>query len=559
MQGVQVVFRNARLESPEWITALYEKWGCDFARHLRGEFAIALWDPDLNQHVLARDPLGVKPFYYFWNGEKFIFSSKISGIFAADASIPKKPNHKMIGQFLCGEFLDPEATFFEGIYQVLPGHTFVLKDGQTIRKNRFWAPQQVIARRYSNQEEYYEEFFYIFQRAVKTRLQTDQKEASVGLLLSGGLDSVQVCAMAESLRQKESSLPSLKSVCLTVEGFLAEEKMAIECLEKQYRSDIELIDFSVQQKQRSMFELFLEIGETPHLDCYLTNSLLLENLSKRNAKVLLTGFGANELSNPMELGYLTEQFLNLNIQKFRHEVERYALCAHLSPKEVRQIVYAEALKEKTPLWARRLLREKRNAQRKWLRPGFRKKMDREPPLRLRPFGRLSQDKSYEALFEPLISLGLAQMEESAERFGMEIRHPFLDLRLVEFFLSIPPQVKLADGYRKGFIQRSLEKIMPFPVKKADNEKCHIPFAKKDVREKIERMRLQKFLARPQSLLYDYVDYRALHKMLRLSAINFPFFWRLVRLEVWLENHFGKGFFNDCPELSLYNPAETAAV
>src|SRR4051812_2675575 len=94
------------------------------------------------QAVLRRDALGLFPLYYQTNETGIIFSSSISKIFN-NPSVLKKPNEKMIGQFLAGEFLDYESTFFEGIQQVPPGHTLTFEKGRSPSLERWWSADSI--------------------------------------------------------------------------------------------------------------------------------------------------------------------------------------------------------------------------------------------------------------------------------------------------------------------------------------------------------------------------------------------------------------------------------
>lgn len=539
-------------QDEEFILKAYQLWGLSFPSCLRGDFAIAIWDSRKKQGLLARDPLGLKPLYYFQDSRKILFSSRIRSLFN-DPSVPQKPDSRMLGHYFTGEFLDYESTFFDRIQQVPPAHLLVFKNGSPAEKRRYWSPDTIKPRIYRDKNQYLEEFYALFETSVRGRM---ADSSATGLLLSGGLDSAQICAMAETLRLGDKSLPPLKSVCLLVEGFLAEEKTAVDRLREHYHSDIEIMDYTAVQKSESLFEFYLDPGEIPHYDPFLVRPPLLENLAARGCKTLLTGYGANEFSNLMEFGYLEDLALSFRLGELSREAKRFAKSIHTSGRQAMQIILLEVMREKAPLFVRRLIRRKRLHDRKWLRPEFRKTISPCPPPRLRPFGRLAQDEAYHALFEPQIPLALAQMEEAAGRYGMEISHPFLDLPLIEFFLSIPPEIKMEGGYRKNFIQRSLARIMPFPIREEDDERSYIPFPDLQSRKTLEISRLQRYLSDPGNLIYDaYADYAGVQTLLNPAAasLNIPLLWRLVRLEHWLRAFWGKSvFINDFEHSRRYN-------
>ncbi len=468
---------------------------------------------------LTRDPLGLKPLYYCLNGESILHSPDISRIIALLPS-PPKPCESMISQLLAGEFLDYDLTFFEGIMQVPPGHTLIFENGKK-QLRLDWDPSRTKPRVYRRKEQYYEEFLEIFKKSVEKALEG----GNAGLLLSGGLDSSQICAVAG---------PRAKSACLLVEGFLQEEKENIEFLRK-LGADIEFVDYSAEQKTRSMFELFMEPGATPHIDAFLTTPLLLENLAARGCKVLITGFGANELSNPMETGWLMDLLRNFRLPSFFRECGRYAESAGDSTGTILKMVLGETVREICPDFLRARIRARRNAGRPWLNRNFRNKMPGRPPARLRPFHEMAQNKTFQALFEPLMPPGLAQMHEAASKYGMEIRHPFLDLELVEYFLSIPAEIKLENGFRKSFVQKALAPSVPLPFKNNEDPRPFIPMNQGESRIAMELERLRNYLSSPDSPVYRYLDYSEVQSMLRPGNrnANLPLLWRFARLEKWL--------------------------
>lgn len=495
----------------------------------------------MTETVHSRDPLGLNTLYYHDDGTRIVVASRISELLK-EPGVPKRPNVRMIGQFLSGEFISYEDTFFEGIRQVPPGHSLTVKNGRAVL-TRFWWPEQIKLRRYADKRDYFEEFRLLFEKSVEEGLGTG---SSAGLLLSGGLDSVQVCAVAETLIQKKSFLPRLKSVCLKAEGFLAEENEAVEALAGRFGSAIEFVDYSSGQEHASLFDLFMECGETPHLDGFMTTPLLLRNLANRGCKTVLTGFGANELSLPGETGYLTGLLLSLRPGKFLREARRYSE-ATLSPfSEVLGMLLGEASREFYPGAVRRMAKKQRNGKKTWLRREFRNLMDSTPALRLRPFREIARNKTCQALFEPLMPLGLAQMSEAAAQYGMEISHPFLNLDLIEFFLSIPPELKTEPGYRKSFVQAALAPVMPVPVKNTDDPRPAVKARPLKERRQVEFARLRRYLSNPDALLFNYADYSGVQALLwpQNPAPDYPTLWRLARLENWLQNFFGSRILVD---------------
>src|SRR3989338_9419996 len=99
-------------------------------------FAFALWDEKKQELFLARDPIGVKPLYYFWDGKKFIFSSEIKAIL--EHGVPRKLNREAFNHYFRVLYVPEPFTMFEGIYKVPPATSFILKNG-VLQTKTFWA------------------------------------------------------------------------------------------------------------------------------------------------------------------------------------------------------------------------------------------------------------------------------------------------------------------------------------------------------------------------------------------------------------------------------------
>lgn len=119
----------------------YEEWGIHLPEHLRGMFAFAVWDERNERLYAARDPFGIKPFYYTLTDGRFIFASEIKGILP-HPSYKKKLNTEALEQYLSFQYSALEQTFFQGIRQLKPGH-FLKYDRKTssLELTQYFVPE----------------------------------------------------------------------------------------------------------------------------------------------------------------------------------------------------------------------------------------------------------------------------------------------------------------------------------------------------------------------------------------------------------------------------------
>ena len=182
--------RIATNSDTEVIVHLYEEYGSDCVKKLRGMFAFALYDERKHQLLLARDRLGIKPLYYAFENGRLLFGSEIKAILAAAPELAEIDPHALLQYFYFGYVPDPVSAFAP-IKKLPPGHLLEFSDGKIAVKQHWDLPQ------YSNhsprsEEECLEELEHRLAEAVRIRLIAD---VPLGALLSGGADSSIVVAL----------------------------------------------------------------------------------------------------------------------------------------------------------------------------------------------------------------------------------------------------------------------------------------------------------------------------------------------------------------------------
>jgi asparagine synthase (glutamine-hydrolysing) len=182
----------------ESILHLYEQHGRDCVKHLRGMFAFVIWDRQRKRLFAARDRLGIKPFYYRFDGKTFLFGSEIKAILAYPGAKPEL-NHGALTEYLAFGYLAGSETMFAGVQKLLPGHTLELGENGELKIEPYWdAPlhAETGSRRRSDCMKAYRE---LLEESVATHLMSD---VPLGVFLSGGLDSSVVAGLTTKLRRE---------------------------------------------------------------------------------------------------------------------------------------------------------------------------------------------------------------------------------------------------------------------------------------------------------------------------------------------------------------------
>jgi asparagine synthase (glutamine-hydrolysing) len=179
----------------ETIVHLYEEYGRDCVKHLRGMFAFVIWDRRRRVLFAARDRLGIKPFYYRWDGAAFLFGSEIKTILAYPGIVPEF-NRGTLAEYLAFGYVTGPETMFAGVRKLMPGHTLELGEHGEPRITRYWDLTTEVDQEPRSREYYVKTYRELLEQAVSSHLMSD---VPLGVFLSGGLDSSAVAALTKKV------------------------------------------------------------------------------------------------------------------------------------------------------------------------------------------------------------------------------------------------------------------------------------------------------------------------------------------------------------------------
>ena len=180
----------------ETIVHLYEEYGRDCVKHLRGMFAFVIWDRRKRVLFAARDRLGIKPFYYRWDGKSFLFGSEIKAILGYTDVTPEF-NRRTLAEYLAFGYITGQDTMYAGIRKLMPGHTLELTERGEPKIERYWDLTVPVDQPPQPRQYYLRTYRELLEQAVESHLMSD---VPLGVFLSGGLDSSAVAAMTAKIR-----------------------------------------------------------------------------------------------------------------------------------------------------------------------------------------------------------------------------------------------------------------------------------------------------------------------------------------------------------------------
>jgi asparagine synthase (glutamine-hydrolysing) len=265
---------------------LYEDFGTQCLQHLRGEFALVLWDQSKRRIFAARDRFGIKPLFYAWHRNTLYFASEVKGLFAA--GVPARWDEESVYHAVSFGAMQTR-TLYDGIFQIPPGH-FLLATEKHVQVNQYWdfdypKAEDAVPRR--SDADYAAEFRYELEEAVRIRLRAD---VPVGVYLSGGLDSCSVLGLAA----KHHPEP-IRAFTLTFEQAAYDEGPIAQEMAEMAGAEFNPIPIC-QQDLADNFADAIAQAETLCVNAHGVAKFLL-SCAVRSAgyKVVITGEGSDEI------------------------------------------------------------------------------------------------------------------------------------------------------------------------------------------------------------------------------------------------------------------------
>src|SRR5690625_955037 len=497
------------------ILAAYEKWGKGCPEHLIGDFTFAIWDPGRKSLFCAKDHLGIRPLYYYFGADRlFACATEIKALLQI-TDIPAVLNETRIADYLTGMREDMESTIYKGILRLPPAHALEVEGGK-LRLWRYYRLAPAVDVPEMDDEGYAQRFKELFEEAVRCRVRS---AFPVGSQLSGGLDSSYVTCVARDVLKEDGRGPLHTYSLEFPETTSCDETEYVEAVLKQgginahYVNGDEVGALSNVEEVYSLLDDDL-IGGTQHMVWALFKAaqdsgvrIVLDGLDGDQ----VVGHGTQYLQElahhedwatlAREISMLRQRFSNID---HRHNFEdtfasssktfSITVMKRLSQlaEEGAWIRFARSLQgaRKHFVFKRRAVIKSFWKQllipqfvREWRRS---KKNDApEPRLQLLDLDfaeevsvkeRIQQFENQNikegdlrtaqmALLDSGIFSGaLETTDHFASMLGLYVVHPFLDIRLVEFCLALPPQQSLKDGWTRVVMRRAMKGVVPEKIR-----------------------------------------------------------------------------------------------
>jgi asparagine synthase (glutamine-hydrolysing) len=491
------------------ILKAFEKWGKSCPGYLLGDFAFAIWDKREKQLFCAVDHLGIRPFFYYCSHNQFIFASQLKGIRRLPF-VPSILNEYNLAQYLLVPLKkDPPDSLFKGIRRLKGARSLTLREGK-ISIRTYWTPEPVKEIRYSRSQDYADTLRELLTLSIHSRLRT-LPGIQVGVTLSGGLDSSSIaCIAARKLKEEGRRLTAVSSV-------LPENYQGIESDEREYIREV------LTQESNIDIHYVTADGGGPFTDLdiafeeaqrfvkpfHYMDRALWQQAQASGVRLLFSGEGGDHMASYhgndslyrlllkgkwQEVLRLTRQFSRIQGEPLWESIKKYTVKPFCPPwlhYLYNRLKGGEKAKENLLISA--------------VNPDFvtqlgvRKSMFLHQVYPVRRYPGFILDKLKVGHFI------MAGINTRLSYFGIDGLFPFLDKRIVDFCLGVPPEQFVEGGHPRSLLRRAMQGILPEKIQWRKNKHPYTPDFHRRVLNSMQEMLSFMDTIKPDDPLNKYID------------------------------------------------------
>ena len=521
----------------ETILHAYEEFGPACVKRFRGMFAFALWNQNQRTLYCARDRMGIKPFYYYWDGRLFAFASEIKALLQ-HPEIRTKFEETLLPEYLAFGYTSGDQTLFAGIKKLMPGHHLTLElagDTPRLTIKQYWDVPEAGAAAERDDASWIAELRQRLEETVRMRLMSD---VPLGVFLSGGIDSSLIAALMRGMVTDQIKTFSV--------GY-AEAPYSELC----YAAEVaRTLDTDHHEVRVSMDDFF---GALPRLIWHEDEPIawpssvplyFVSRLASREVKVVLTGEGSDELFG----GY----------GRYGNDLrnERHMSTWRMAPAWLRDSVRRGI--QTTPLLSADLRRKlghtvlgREDSVASLLLDNFYGPFSKDQRARLHSEPSGAAYRNYLRYFDAhpngsrlsrvlyadqktyLVEL-LMKQDQMSMAASIESRVPLLDHTLVEFAASVPDHLKIRNGTAKYILKKAAEGLVPDDI--IHRKKMGFPTPVKQWLKDPRADRFYTLLRDPNRLLAAHLDAPEIDRLIERHRSGqedcTDRLWNLLNLQIW---------------------------
>jgi asparagine synthase (glutamine-hydrolysing) len=439
----------------EVILLAYKEWGYSCVERLNGMFAFAIYDEYRRTLFLARDRAGEKPLFYYCRNGAIRFASELKAILA-DKSVQAKLNQDSLDVYLTLGYVLGERCILSGFNKLCPGQCLTFNvDSGVVNQWRYWNFPELCENSVIDETNLIAEMDSLLRDSISKQLISD---VPVGVLLSGGLDSSLIAAIAASVSSR------IKTFTISFPGHDYHDESKHARLISDY-FDTEHTELPVEEFSINILEKLATQFDEPMNDSSMIPTYMVSNLVKRHCTVALGGDGGDELFGGYG-GYanmLKLQAISRKVPRFFRDVAATAATSFLPLGFKGRNWLAsfggdwdQDLPFVTPFfdWKSRKKLMKSNLSLNTRAEAIRKE-------NISISGDLIQRATRTDFENYLVNDILVKVDRASMLNSLEVRAPFLDYRIIEFaFKKLPSSEKVTTTEKKIFLKKVAKNILP---------------------------------------------------------------------------------------------------
>jgi asparagine synthase (glutamine-hydrolysing) len=437
----------------EVVLAAYHRWGKASLSHLNGMFAFAIYDRTKAKLFLARDRLGVKPLYYYWDGSKLLFASELKALLAN--GVRPRIHVPALAQFFTYRFNHGSQTVLENVHKLPPGHfmRFDLGSGRIEELSPWWN-LPLGADRKENVTELAQELRRLLEDSVEKRLVAD---VPLGFFLSGGLDS----SIVTGLAARSGGRLETFSAGFETTNELPYARVAARHFGSEHH-EVEIGDEALELLDDMVYHMDEPVGDAAFLA-----TLILSREARKEVKVVLAGEGADELFAGYErykfavygdaVSLLVPGFLKSGLARASFPTENGRRLLRVLAGRTREARYLEVIR----LFSKDELEELSVAA-------------ASTNGAILPDVDLLKAIQFFDVQTMLPNDFFLKADKMSSAYGLEERVPFLDYRVVELAFQMPSSAKLRRWDEKHVLKRAFEDLVPREILRRRKQGFNVP-------------------------------------------------------------------------------------
>lgn len=435
---------HSEITDDKLILHAYQIWGDDCLLHIIGDFAFILWDSKKQKLLCATDQFGVTPLYYAITPQGLCVSNNLNAI-RLNPEVTNDLDEVAIADYLLFRINEnSHGTFYKHIKHVPAGHCLIHENNSTQVK-RYWSFEPRGQLNHSKPSTYIEDFSGLLKLAVADRARTQ----SVGLHLSGGMDSSSVAALAHELTGQKNALKKITAYTYSASGTLPDLEMPFATEIAQKLNIEHHVCHNIDDSLESSYPNDLRSPEPRFSTRTTTNYKLLEHVSTHSS-VLLTGFGGDPLLSPQTLTWNDINSPHKALSILKH-VQHHRTLFGKRPSLGLKTASTTRLEEKI---------QHRNIP-DWINDDFAKKHQLNERFQTILMRKINPNLAQESMTNAgLWRRVFCWNDPGFTHIPVKIAHPFFDTRLLKFSQTLPPFPWLSN---KTILRQSMQKHLPDSV------------------------------------------------------------------------------------------------